>query len=406
MHVFKQHNVLLPSNHDRGKPLIDPKAKGQLFLCPCCIQVTDSRNKFKEHVDEHSFKISATFPSCPSWLLQGVNIAERFREYFATCLEDCRNFFDVDQFFNQLLCLSSILVLQKRAKYESLPAKYFSPPLLEATRQNVLSSLVLPDSLDADLYISIKNTIRDYHENKISNLTARHYLISLAMKKDEAERNVVLAIESLFPALKDLDIGHLRESELAASFVHPLIQALLAYDTEEKVARCTNTLPDNGTDVNRRPDYEVMMYDRYQPSYRTCFGELKGEGSSDTLSIMDFYRLGVFAKLEMVSSNLTGVLCFQALGTSITFYTMVHTDSSIYAFVELATITIPKTKNDIMSVTSILDDLYKIAVYHRTIVKSPTPNTKHPTLPFEFVQGTRKTLPAKRKPSLGSISAR
>ncbi|KAI8384255.1 uncharacterized protein BYT42DRAFT_611973 [Radiomyces spectabilis] len=134
------------------------------------------------------------------------------------------------------------------------------------------------------------------------------------MKEDEAERNVVLAIESLFPALKDLDIGHLRESELAASFVHPLIQALLAYDTEDKAARY----------------YEVMMYDRYQPSYRTCFGELKGEGSSVTLSIVGFYRLGVFAKLEMVSSNLTGN--FQPFTT-------------------------PKTKNDIMTMTSILDDL-------------------------------------------------
>lgn len=226
------------------------------------------------------------------------------------------------------------------------------------------------------------------------------------MTKDGAERNVVLAIEALFPALKDLGIGHLRESELAASFIHPLIQALLSYENDDKVARCTNTLPDNDTDVSRRPDYEVMMYEQYQPSYRTCFGEIKGEGSSDTLSIMDFYRLGVFAKLEMVSSNVNGVLCFQALGTSITFYTMIHTNSSIYAFVELAAITIPKTKNSIMLMSSILDDLYKIATYHRTLVKSQIPNTKHRTLPFKFMQDTRKTLPAKRKPSLGSISTK
>lgn len=85
---------------------------------------------------------------------------------------------------------------------------------------------------------------------------------------------------------------------------------------------------------------------------------------------------------------------------------MIHTNSSIYAFVELAAITIPKTKNSNMLMTSILDDLYKIATYHRTLVKSQILNTKHPTLPFEFVQGTRKTLPAKRKPSLGSISAK
>ncbi|KAG0177378.1 hypothetical protein DFQ28_004310, partial [Apophysomyces sp. BC1034] len=172
-------------------------------------------------------------------------------------------------------CLSSILVLQKRAKYEFVPVEYFSPSLLEAAHQTIVNSLTLPDSLNVNLYMDIKTIIRDYHENKISNLLARHLLIRLAMTKDGAERNVVLAIEALFPALKDLDIGHLRESELAASFIHPLIQALLSYENDDKVARCTNTLPDSGTDVSRRPDYEVMMYDQYQPSYRTCFGELK-----------------------------------------------------------------------------------------------------------------------------------
>ncbi|KAG1642430.1 hypothetical protein G6F44_004837 [Rhizopus delemar] len=143
-------------------------------------------------------------------------------------------------------------------------------------------------------FISSVLDIMDRHEQ------FRGHYLRLAVTKDGAKRNVILAIEALFSALKDLDIGHLRELELAASFIHPLIQALLSYENDDKVARCTNTLQDNGTDVSRRPDYEVMMYEQYQPSYRTCFGEIKGEGSSDTLSIMDFYRLGVFAKLEMV----------------------------------------------------------------------------------------------------------
>ncbi|KAI9497435.1 hypothetical protein BDB00DRAFT_920823 [Zychaea mexicana] len=280
--------------------------------------------------------------------------------------------------------ISFVFVLQRRTKYESVPIEYFPPSLLEVTRQDILTSLALPDSLDPHIYMAVKTIICDFHENKIKNLTARHYLINLAMTKENVERNVILAIESLFPVLKDLDIGPLRESELAASYTHPVIQALLSYDTDGKVARCANCIPDNGMDENRRPDYEVMVYEQYLPSYRTCFGELKGEGSSDTLSVMDFYRLGIFAKLEMVSSNLTGVLCFQAR--------------------ELTTITLPENRNETISVLSILDDLYKIAMYHSTLVRSQTPNTKHPTLPFEFVQGSKRTLPAKRKPSLGLIS--
>ena len=206
--------------------------------------------------------------------------------------------------------------------------------------------------------------------------------------------------------MKDLDAGEIGESELACSFVHPLIQSLLAYEMDEKMAKCTNTIPENGTDVGRRPDDEVTIYEQYQPSFRTCFGELKGEGSSDVSAMMDFYRLGVFAKLEIVTSNLTGVLCFQALGTTITFYALTHPHPCVYTFTEIATITLPKTKNDIMSMVSALDDLFKIAVYHRTISKAPMTHAQLPTLPFEFVQGKRKSLPIKRRPSLGSISNR
>ncbi len=127
--------------------------------------------------------------------------------------------------------------------------------------------------------------------------------------------------------------------------------------------------------------YEVTVFEQYQPSYRTCCGEIKGEDFSDTSSNMDRNpRLAVFSKLEMVSSNLTGVFCFQALGRSITFYTMVHPNSSIFAFVGLV----------IMPLIGYLDEVYKIAVYHRTIVKSLTANANHPTLPFEFVQGSKK----------------
>ncbi|KAG0186802.1 hypothetical protein DFQ28_007280 [Apophysomyces sp. BC1034] len=101
----------------------------------------------------------------------------------------------------------------------------------------------------------------------------------------------------------------------------------------------------------------------------------------------------------MVASNLTGVLYFQALGTSITFYTIILPNPGIYTFIELATITIPKDSRHIMSVVSILDDLFKIVNYHRTLIKCQTMNAKLPTLLFEFVQGKRKTLPAKIKPS-------
>ncbi|KAG1136279.1 hypothetical protein G6F37_006903 [Rhizopus arrhizus] len=135
------------------------------------------------------------------------------------------------------------------------------------------------------------------------------------------EQSSVAAVESLLPAMKDLDAGEIGESELACSIVHPLIQSLLAYEMDKKMAKFT-------------------IYEQYQPSFRTCFG---GEESSDVSAMMDFYRLGVFAKLEIVTSNWTGVLCFQALGTTITFYALTDPHPCIYTFTEIATVTIPKS---------------------------------------------------------------
>lgn len=47
-------------------------------------------------------------------------------------------------------------------------------------------------------------------------------------------------------------------------------------------------------------------------------------------------------------------------------------------------------KNEVMSFLGIIDDLYKVAVYHDTMGKSPGSNAQHPTLPLEFVQGKKK----------------
>ena len=148
-----------------------------------------------------------------------------------------------------------------------------------------------------------------------------------------------------------------------------MMQALLSSEGNDKVARCSNTIPDNGTDINKRPDYEVAMFEQYTESYRTYYGEVKNECSSDTASIFDFYRLCIFSKLEVVTSNLTGVLCFQAIGPTITFYHMVHTSATIYVVVELATVEIPTTKKDIMKIMSTLDELLTVATIYKNIKK-------------------------------------
>ncbi|KAF7722041.1 hypothetical protein EC973_003763 [Apophysomyces ossiformis] len=63
---------------------------------------------------------------------------------------------------------------------------------------------------------------------------------------------------------------------------------------------------------------------------------------------------------------------------------MIHTDSSIYAFVELVAIKIPKIKGDIMSVIGCLDDLYKIVVYQLFILEMRDVRPALPPMPVKY----------------------
>ena len=57
--------------------------------------------------------------------------------------------------------------------------------------------------MDSNIYIAIKNIIQSYHDDRLDNLAALHALLGLAMtRKNEAERNVVLAVEALLPQSK------------------------------------------------------------------------------------------------------------------------------------------------------------------------------------------------------------
>lgn len=80
-------------------------------------------------------------------------------------------------------CISSVLVLQKRVKYESMPIEKFPPSLLAILHREVLKSLSLPSILDPALFMSVKGILQMHHENEISNLATRQKLINLALKK-------------------------------------------------------------------------------------------------------------------------------------------------------------------------------------------------------------------------------
>ncbi|KAI9031885.1 hypothetical protein CLU79DRAFT_730562 [Phycomyces nitens] len=123
--------------------------------------------------------------------MKETHIVAKFHDYFSSCLSNFQNNMDVDRCFNDLLCISSVLVLQRREKYESLPMDRFPPFLLKTLHQDVVKSS-LPSVLDPALFMSIKGILKMYHDNEITNLATRQKLINLAMEKVGAEQSRVL----------------------------------------------------------------------------------------------------------------------------------------------------------------------------------------------------------------------
>ncbi|KAI9033562.1 hypothetical protein CLU79DRAFT_829947 [Phycomyces nitens] len=146
----------------------------------------------------------------------------------------------------------------------------------------------------------------------ISLQTTRIALLTLAEKSNALQRNVILSIEAILPAIKDLDINDVNESELTSSFIHPFIQGLFAVDHEDRVARCANVVIAYD-DQGKRPDYVVDVYKGYTRQFRSCIGEIKSARATATSQIEDFYRLAIFAA-ELMNNGTNSVLAFQAIG--------------------------------------------------------------------------------------------
>lgn len=79
--------------------------------------------------------------------------------------------------------------------------------------------------------------------------------------------------------------------------------------------------------------------------------------------------------------------------------------SDVHLFVEVASVTIPVTKKDIVSFAPCLDNLLIVAKLHHAVSKNTTVAAL-PHLPsflFDLVQGKVKALPLKRILSLDSL---
>ncbi|CAO3654370.1 unnamed protein product [Cunninghamella echinulata] len=112
----------------------------------------------------------------------------------------------------------------------------------------------------------------------------------------------------------------------------------------------------------RRPDSTIVTLDGYCFDYNRGFGEVKSKyhyEKHDNLS-KDLARVGVFSKNAIDISNMNGVLGFQAVGRSVTFFISKLVADGIYVMYELNNFTVPGSIKQIYSLFGYLDEIYYI----------------------------------------------
>ncbi|KAI8394243.1 uncharacterized protein BYT42DRAFT_36122 [Radiomyces spectabilis] len=285
--------------------------------------------------------------------------------------------------------MSSILVLQHRCSYGDIPAEYFTSSHLQQIRSHVLDELSWHQTFDISDSALIRKTLKDFRDDLIDGLESRITLLQLAKSKEEPSRNVTLAIESLIPALKDLDLPKISsESNIIAAYVHPIMQHLFGHNLSH-VGHCAN-IPPESDETSKRPDHATDLYKEYQRACPFCFGKVKRQQSTETAKIKHFYRLALFAKAELDKHSLNGVICFQTIGMSTTFYYMTR-KSNVLVFVELTTFVFPNKKQNAIELWTYLDELISLAALHLLLETNSTTNST--SLPSRTVSTISQPMP-------------
>ncbi|ORX49095.1 hypothetical protein DM01DRAFT_148070 [Hesseltinella vesiculosa] len=405
-HYFSSHRMVLPSrmSNDHDLPdmkLMESKAPQQpnsiLYACPCCVHYEKSKADLLVHLEkEHAF--DDPYPESGKWTFEQFDVHKTFHSYQKYCREHADEYMHIDSSFFQLLCISSIFVLQKRTNYHHIPTSYFDSGQLEAIRDHIVQEEGLESNFDEGLTLKIMKVLKLLVEKKKTLEDTILDLISLSTLLESDEKSVAFAVESLLPPMKDLNVDHMAESELTSSFIHPFIQALLAMGHENVIAKCSNTTTSD--DGQKRPDYSVDMYQNYTHDYTTCLGEVKTKHATYASKVVDFYKLCILSAEAM--KGLTHFLFFQAQGNEVTFY-FAYYRVSIYFVVEVGTIVIPTRKPDLSNIITYLDTMATVSRIHRNIKRSQSTDQVlyAPILPVDL--GSKRSLPLKQKPSLSTI---
>ncbi|KAL9539809.1 hypothetical protein MBANPS3_010047 [Mucor bainieri] len=129
--------------------------------------------------------------------------------------------------------------------------------------------------------------------------------------------------------------------------------------------------------IKKRPDAAVYKMDQDPYHYPVAFGEAKLKSANNILLVKDLLRIAMFSKDSIDSTGLSTVASFQAVGNRVSFYAMqLKNDGLLYIMLELCSLELPTSLDDLLMFTSNADDLLALIQTVALCKQSPNNSAK------------------------------
>ncbi|KAG1053395.1 hypothetical protein G6F43_004516 [Rhizopus delemar] len=149
----------------------------------------------------------------------------------------------------------------------------------------------------SNLLAEVKNVVIKFKNDLIIEEDMLCQLLQLCSGATQGEKQVIRAVVEIVPQLYNCNLTDLDEADLIGSYVHPFIHGLFSSRQMDKVAHCSNSLIYGHADTenSNRPDYKIDIYEAYECSYTSVFGEAKTSKKTPPIQLAyDFCRCAIF----------------------------------------------------------------------------------------------------------------
>ncbi|CAO3629166.1 unnamed protein product [Cunninghamella echinulata] len=356
-------------DNDDNAPFLDRNENASVFQLPA----------LPVHLENIDIDTYPTPNSNSRWIIKNKDISLLWHNFKLESLQMAKTsglYLESD--YQHILSLSHICLLKPNES-----SSIFFSTFDETTINNIMNDLnnkfgIGTHEFDETLFIKINKLLKEVIKKKKDVDTAAYEIHGLGLNLHDGDHVVVYIIKNLLETLVDRNLKNdISEAELCGGYLDPILRTLFNRRKSNHRFRWYDKHI-NGVTTKKKPDAVGNIVQQSQWGPYVLFGEVKIEKmKTNTYELVyDLVRLAQFSKQSIDISKMNGVLCFQAVGFTITFYFVNLLYDGFYVMFPIGKINVPKSIMDIPSIllsADVLLDVYNI--YHQYCIPTDDPTS-------------------------------